>query len=233
MEIVEGIHQVEGINGNVFIVVDEDELTIIDTGMPRNAKKILDYIRKMNQQPSDVSTIMLTHCHMDHMGSAHDLKELTNAKVAVHEMDADFVAGKKTPPAPKGATGLLIRAFSGFIKPKPVQPDIILKENDHVGELVVVHTPGHTPGSISLLDPARRVLFVGDAIRVVDDKIDSPSERNSFNIQLAMKSIKKISQLDFDVLLSGHGLPLRSDASGQVREFLASSGHKSKDDAIP
>ncbi|HJX24082.1 MAG TPA: MBL fold metallo-hydrolase [Candidatus Bathyarchaeia archaeon] len=232
MEIVEGIHQVEGIIGNVFIVGDQDGLTIVDTGMPRNAEKILDYIRKMNHKPSDVSTIVLTHCHVDHVGSAHDLKELTKAKVAVHEMDADFVAGKKVLPVHKGVAGLAVRAFSGLMKPKPVQPDTALKENDRVGELVVVHTPGHTPGSISLLFPAKRALFVGDAIRVEDDKIAGPSEQYSFNIKLAMESVEKIAQLDFDVLLSGHGSPLRPDASSRVREFLVSVEQKRKYDEI-
>jgi glyoxylase-like metal-dependent hydrolase (beta-lactamase superfamily II) len=87
---------------------------------------------------------------------------------------------------------------------------------------VVVHTPGHTLGSISLYDPVRRVLFVGDAVRFVEGKIEGPPERFTADMQQAIKSIQKISQLDFDVMLSGHGEPLKPNASERVKEFYAS-----------
>jgi glyoxylase-like metal-dependent hydrolase (beta-lactamase superfamily II) len=101
-------------------------------------------------------------------------------------------------------------------------PDITLKENDKVGELVVVHTLGHTPGSISLYDSVRRVLFVGDAVRFVHGKIERPPERFTPDMKQAIKSIEKISQLDFDVMLSGHGEPLKPRASDRVKEFYVS-----------
>lgn len=87
---------------------------------------------------------------------------------------------------------------------------------------MVVHTPGHTPGSISLYDPVRRLLFAGDAVRFVNGKINGPPERFTLDMQQAIQSIQKISQLDFDVMLSGHGEPLKPDASERVKEFYAS-----------
>lgn len=101
MEIVEGIHQVDGVNANVYLLIDGEELTVVDTGMPKSAEKILNYIHKINRQPSNISKILLTHCHIDHVGSAYELKRITNAKVGVHQEDADFVSGKKTMPGPK------------------------------------------------------------------------------------------------------------------------------------
>jgi len=98
MKIVEGIHQVDGINGNVYLVEDGDKLILIDTGLPRNYKKMIKYIEALGRKPTDVSMIVLTHFHIDHVGSAKKMKELTNAKVAVHEFDSDYVAGKKAPP---------------------------------------------------------------------------------------------------------------------------------------
>ena len=59
-----------GVNGNVYVVINGKELTLIDTGLPRNAKKILNYIQELGYQPSDISTIILTHFHLDHVGSA-------------------------------------------------------------------------------------------------------------------------------------------------------------------
>lgn len=165
---------------------------------------------------------MLTHCHIDHVGSAQELKQLTNAKVAIHREDADFVSGKKAIPSPKGAIGVLFKASSPFFKFRPVEPDITLQENDKVGRLTVIHTPGHTLGSISLYDPERKVLFAGDTLRFVKGKISGPPERFTLDMHQAIQSIEKISQLDFDVMLSGHGEPLKPNASERVKEFYAS-----------
>jgi glyoxylase-like metal-dependent hydrolase (beta-lactamase superfamily II) len=185
-------------------------------------KKILDYIHKIGREPSNTSRILLTHCHIDHVGSAEELKQLTNAKVGVHQEDADFVAGNKTLPRPKGGLSVLFKAFSPFFKFTPVQPDIMLKENDKVGNLIVVDTPGHTPGSISLYDPTRKVLFAGDTLRFTKGKIDCPPERFTLDMHQEIQSIQKISQLDFDVMLSGHGEPLKPNASDRVKEFYGS-----------
>jgi glyoxylase-like metal-dependent hydrolase (beta-lactamase superfamily II) len=223
MEIIQGIHQVDGINANIYVVISGEKLIIVDTGMPKSAWKIVDYVHRIGQQSSNVSKILLTHCHMDHVGGACELKELTNAKVAIHQEDVDFVSGKRTLLRPKGITESLFKAASHFVKFTPVQPDIILKENDEVNGLTVIHTPGHTPGSISLLDRERRLLFVGDTLRFSQGKLSGPPEGFTLNMEQAMQSIKKISELDFDVMLSGHGEPLRSNASDRVREFCASS----------
>jgi glyoxylase-like metal-dependent hydrolase (beta-lactamase superfamily II) len=103
-----------------------------------------------------------------------------------------------------------------------VIPDIVLNENDKVGRLAVIHTPGHTTGSISLYEPESKVLFVGDAIRFTDKKLAGPPEQFTADMKKAVESIGKISGLDFDVMLSGHGEPLKPDASGKVKEFYVS-----------
>ncbi len=146
------------------------------------------------------------------------MKEVTNAKVAVGEFDAEIVAGKKAPPKPKN---LMFRAFSSVIKPAPVEPDLLLKENDKVGPLTVIHVPGHSEGSISLLDAQRKVLFVGDALRFVDGKITESPDQFNLDTEKAKESIGKISTFDFDVMLGGHGEPLIGNASQKVKDFYA------------
>jgi len=212
---------VDGVNGNVYLVIAGEELTLVDTGMPKNTEKILGYIRELGWQPSDVSRILLTHFHIDHAGSAYEIRKLTNAKIAIHQEDADFVSGKKPAPIPKDFPRNLPRASSSFSEFTPVQPDITLKQNDKVGALTVIHTPGHTPGSISLYDPDRRLLFVGDAIRYTEGRITGPPEQFTLDMQQATRSIEIISQLNFDVMLSGHGEPLKPNASVRVREFYS------------
>jgi glyoxylase-like metal-dependent hydrolase (beta-lactamase superfamily II) len=225
MEIVPGIHQVDGVNGNCFIIV-RDELTLIDTGMPKNSAKIVHYIQDiLKREPTDIKTIVLTHFHIDHVGSASDLKKLSGAKVAIHKKDADYVAGRKTQPVPGGAKGMIVKVLMPLLfGSRPVEPDIKLNDGDIIAGLTTIHTPGHTPGSICLFDPASRILFVGDLLRFNGSKIEiGASSLDSSEVQ---KSINKIAALDFDIMLPGHGIPLRPDASVKVREFAKRTTRK-------
>jgi hydroxyacylglutathione hydrolase len=225
MEIIEGIHLIDEASkniahSNVYLVINRKELIVVDTGTSGNAKKIVAYIQKIGYQTSDISTIVLTHLHRDHVGSAKELKDLTNAKVAAHVEDADFISGKKLIPKPKN---ILFRAALTFIKTTPVEVDIALKEGDKIGNLTVIAVPGHTPGSIALLDVQRKTLFVGDTLRCKDGKVsaDNAPKQMIWAKDKEEESIKKISLLDFDIMLTGHGEALKTNASNAVKEFLA------------
>jgi glyoxylase-like metal-dependent hydrolase (beta-lactamase superfamily II) len=146
------------------------------------------------------------------------MKKFTNAQVAVHEADADYVAGKKAPPKPRN---LMFKALSSVMKAAPVEPDVRLKDGDKVGTLMVIHTPGHSEGHISLLDNERKVMFVGDAVRFIDGKLEGPPPHFTPDMDRATDSIGKISTFDFDIMLSGHGQPLTSDASKKIKEYHA------------
>ena len=223
MEIVPGIHQVDGINGNCYVIVG-DGLTLIDTGLPHRSARILAYLRDvLRKNPSDIRTIILTHFHIDHTGNVVELKKASGAKVAIHQADADFVTGKRVGPSPKGAIGLLMKVMGKlFFRTPEFQPDILLANGVTIAGLTCIHTPGHTPGSICLLDPGTKVLFSGDLLRYNGVKIEGPPPKFTPDMGVAMQSVKKIAALDFEILLSGHGVPLRAGASGKVREFARS-----------
>jgi len=224
MEIIEGIHRIDEASSNmahsnVYLVINGKDLVVVDTGMSGNAKKIVKYIEKIGHQPTEVSTIVLTHYHMDHAGSAKDLKDLTKAKIAVQAEDADIVAGKKSPPKAKS---VLMRAVSSLNKPKPVDVDTILNDGDKIGSLTVVATPGHSPGSIALLDEQRKVLFAGDTLRSDGTKVTGAPAQFTWDTEKENQSIQKISMLNFDVMLPGHGEILKTNASNAVKEYYAS-----------
>jgi glyoxylase-like metal-dependent hydrolase (beta-lactamase superfamily II) len=113
----------------------------------------------------------------------------------------------------------MFRAFSSIIKAAPVKPELLLKDNDRVGRLTVIYTPGHSEGSISLMDSERKVMFAGDAIRFMDNKLTGPPEQFTLDMNKAKESIRKISMFDFDIMLSGHGQPLMTNASQKVKDF--------------
>jgi len=222
MEIVSGIHNVDGVNGNCYLISCGKDWALLDTGLPNNAKKILSYVDGLKIKPSDIKTIIITHAHIDHIGNAATLKKITGAKIAVHQDDADFIAGRKKLVLPSSGIKLkflLIRFLSPFFKAAPVQPDILLNDKDEIAGLKVIHTPGHTPGSICLLDSKRKVLFVGDLIRFMDGEILGPPI--TMDVEQVQKSIGKIAGLAFEIMLSGHGQPLRPKAAEKVQEYYS------------
>jgi glyoxylase-like metal-dependent hydrolase (beta-lactamase superfamily II) len=224
LEIIKGLHRIDEASANmahanVYLVIDGKQLTVVDTGTANNAQKIVKYVQELGFQPHDVKTIVLTHYHMDHMGSAKELKELTGAKLAVHTEDADYVSGKTPLPKPKN---ILIRAVTSLVKPAPVEVDVRLKDGDRVGKLLVIYIPGHTPGSICLLDEEEKTLFAGDTIRFENERVSTGPESFSFDPVKVREAVRRISALSFEILLPGHGEVLRPEASDRVRRFAES-----------
>jgi glyoxylase-like metal-dependent hydrolase (beta-lactamase superfamily II) len=218
MKITPEIYQIENIRGaNSYLVMNKDGILLIDTGLPGNGEKIIKYVEGLGKKSEDVKYIILTHADPDHSGSAAELKKLTNAKLAIHEVDAPRISGEKPVKEVKGAKKVL---FSLILKSyKTVKPDILLKERDKIDDFKVVYTPGHTQGSISLY--GKEVLFSGDA--VLGDKngnVAPPSPSMTFDLPQAWKSVEKISNLDFEILLPGHGKVVLKNASKKVKELL-------------
>jgi glyoxylase-like metal-dependent hydrolase (beta-lactamase superfamily II) len=217
-----GVHLVDGMReANSYLLVADGGLTVIDAGLS-GGERIVKYARENGFSADQIRTIILTHSDIDHAGGVSRLKEMTGARVAIHEADAARLSGEKPPKAAKGALGALMKMAGGLMKFKPVKPDVLLKEGDKISGLTVIHTPGHTEGSISLLT-ANGVLFVGDALRTGNDGKPRLSS-DAFNIdsELAKESVKKLSVLEFSALLPGHGPPIMENASALVRELVAS-----------
>jgi len=223
MKIVDGVYQVDGVNCNVYLIEEPDGLTLIDSGLPRSDKKILKYIEELGHKHADLKTIVITHFHIDHVGGLKKVKDATGAKVAVHLADANIVAGKEPAPKPKN---LVFRALGSVFKASAVEPDLLLNDGDRVAELLVIHVPGHSEGSIALLDEKRKVLFAGDAARFVDGKLQGPPEQYTLDMAKAKESIKKLATFNFEVMLSGHGQPLTTQASKKLEEFETSMQSK-------
>ncbi len=224
MKINQNVYLFENIKGaNSFLYIsDKNEISIIDSGMPGNANKILSQISELDISFDKIKHIILTHADIDHMGSVADLKNATRALVAIHEKEVSYLLGEKKRKL-KGMIGAMIGFIFGillkFIKTQNIAPDIILKEGDFIGGLEVIYSPGHTEGSISLYN-AETVLFSGDAI--ITDKhsnIKGFKNRSASDTLEAAKTIDKIKHLKFEVLLPGHGTPVLKNASDRLKEY--------------
>ncbi|MDX1534825.1 MAG: hypothetical protein R3291_04325, partial [Thermoplasmata archaeon] len=99
--------------------------------------------------------------------------------------------------------------------------DVLLEDGDRYQELLVLHTPGHTPGNIALLDESRGLLIAGDSMRTEGGKVGPMMDRNNINPAEHRDSMKKIAGFAFEALIVGHGEPMTSGARDRLREAVA------------
>jgi glyoxylase-like metal-dependent hydrolase (beta-lactamase superfamily II) len=141
-----------------------------------------------------IETIVLSHCHFDHTARVREIAHMCRAKIAIHRADV---------------RGLVEDAYSlsmhfGARSPG-IAPDIVLAEGDTIGDLLVLHTPGHTPGSICLYSERDKVLISGDTVFADGyfGRYDFPGgSRNELS-----RSLDRLSLLDVEGLYAGHGEP--------------------------
>jgi len=226
MEIVPGVYLVEGMRGaNVYLLADE-ALTLIDTGLPRNGRRILTYITGIARHPQELKRIILTHSHPDHAGSAAELRSLTGAEVLAHRAEVEVSGDGQTVIRPRVRTRRIwLRRFFAR-SPTPVSH--LLSDGEVIpclGGLRVIHTPGHSPGGICLYLEPSKVLFVGDLIINHDGRLSRPLPHPDGDPRQLEESLKKLAQLEVEVCCVAHGKPLVGAAATRIREFAAHPPH--------
>lgn len=225
MEIVPQVYQLAIRMTNVFLLV-EDRITLVDTGYWGSTQRIVSFVERLGRYPTDIALIVATHHHYDHTGSLAELKALTGAKVAAHEDDASVIRGESYASSHPSRKGLIPRLGALFLSighPKPTEVEIPLvdgQELDALGGIRVIHTPGHTPGSICLHSPQRRLLIVGDALNH-RRRLSLPPRLYSVDMGQARQSVKRLAELEFDTLCFGHGQTIVEGAAADVRDLVA------------
>ena len=204
MRVVGGIHLVDETFANVYLIEKGEKLLLIDAGLPGEYEKVLKYIEKLGYVPEDVEVIIVTHAHYDHVGSLKDLKDATGAKVAAHKDEVPYLKGEKT--------------YRREIE--PVDVEIELNDGDEIEGLRVIHSPGHTPGSICLLDLETKALFVGDLVMEENGKLEEIPHHYSLDPMKNREAIKKLLDVDFVHLLPSHGKPILNEGKEKLRELV-------------
>ncbi len=178
MEITFGIHQINRVRGaNCYLAITESKMLLIDTGIPGNGGKIINYIKGLGKNPADINWVVLTHADIDHIGSAAEMKKMMGAKLAIHVNDALTLSGKSGFKTVRGPLGLLFKIMKPLMHFQAVEPDVIFENNFEIDGFKIIHTPGHTNGSICLYLPGK-VIFVGDALRSDSRGNLQPPNRN-------------------------------------------------------
>jgi len=222
MEIVPGVYAIDRLGvGRAYLYAEADRLTLIDTGLPGSADRVYAEIERAGRKPEDLKQIVITHHHSDHAGALADVVARTGAQVLAHAIDAAVVRGDSPPGNAdrRGLARLLTPVLGKSAKPPaPCRVDRELADGDEIeldGGARVLHVPGHTPGSIALYVPARRLLFAGDA---ASSALGLGPPRGPFGLfnedqAQARASFRKLAELDFDAAFFGHGKPLDKGAS--------------------
>jgi glyoxylase-like metal-dependent hydrolase (beta-lactamase superfamily II) len=202
MKMADGVFNVDGVRvANVYLVVTQDGLLLVDTGMPGNARRILRFIEGLGRQPRDLRDIVLTYCDIDHVGSGAELKRRTGARVAIHELDVAVLSGEQR----KQKGGLAMVALYRLLRFRPIAPDLRLRDGDTIGGLQVMHVAGHTAGSIALLRNDG-VVFSGDALLSdTHGNVLPPDPRLALDPAQALLSAGMIRARRAGLLLAGHG----------------------------
>lgn len=223
------IHTIQSLIANLYLVETRSGIVIVDTGFFNAARPILQTLAQLGHEPRDVRLILLTHVHLDHVGSAAELRKLTGAPIAMHRADIGKArAGRHNLPKGRGLYGkILEHTFNGVGMQfwyTAFEPDILLEEGQRLNDFglngCVVQTPGHTLGSISLALPDG-VLMIGDAM-INQIRVGMPLYGE--DIALAYESLRKLHAMRPRVLYSGHGKPFTGDDMARYFEMKGLAG---------
>jgi glyoxylase-like metal-dependent hydrolase (beta-lactamase superfamily II) len=221
MKIAENVYVVPGVVANPYLILDDDGLTLIDTGIPRSDKKILAYVEGLGKSARDVRRIILTHADLDHVGCLAALHKATAARTYASQIEAEAIAAGRPSrvikPSGFSVRRLLFAVMRPFMKAAPFQVDEIIADGQILpvlGGLRVVDTAGHTPGHISLFAPAAGILFCGDSIVSDEDGLHGSRPGLTWDEAKAKEAVRKQSTLGAHIVCSGHG-PVVLDAGGR------------------
>jgi len=189
------------LDANTYVI--KDELTVlIDPGLENYLGQRLKEMQGDGIGPKDIDVIAITHLHPDHCGATAALKEVSGAKVALHPLQVDYldIMAEES------------RKFLGVGIAKKFSADLVLEERLSLGkaELNILHTPGHSPGSICFYAEDTKILICGD---LVFEQGVGRTDLPFGNMDELRKSIETISALDTELLLPGHGRIIEGESN--------------------
>ncbi|MFP7170515.1 MBL fold metallo-hydrolase [Terribacillus sp. 7520-G] len=212
---------------NIFFIENPDtkEWVLVDAGVPDTAGNIKQAAAELFGEGATPACIILTHGHFDHVGSIVELVKEWNVPVYAHELELPYLTGQLDyPEGNTNAGGGLITKMSktfpnaGIDLSRHVRLIPLDHQVPHLPGWQWIHTPGHTPGHISLFQPEDKVLIAGDAFTTVQQEslhkvltqhkeFNGPPRYFTMDEQEAYRSIRKLKDLHPKAAGTGHGMP--------------------------
>jgi len=207
-----GIEGFKIITSNTYLICD-DILTVVDPGHIGQLKTLLQHLRQDEIRVEDIKLIVNTHSHFDHCSANLPLQRTSKAKIAIHRLEEEYLERSQE----------IARRFGDDLH--SFKADQYLQEGEELttGALTfqIIHTPGHTPGSICLYEPNLKLLISGDTIFPHGNigRVDLPGG----NPAQLVKSVKRLSRLDVMILAPGHMEVAMEAVNEQIKASLRSA----------
>ena len=223
------MHTIQIVNIVLYGNPDNSEFVLIDAGMPKSANEIIAVAEKRFGPSCRPSAIILTHGHFDHVGAIIELIEYWHVPVYAHPLELPYLTGQKNYPEPDSTVnGGLIAKVSPFfpneaidlgahVKPLPLDGTV-----PHMDGFRWIHTPGHTPGHISLFRDDDGALIAGDAFVTVKQEslykvlmqqkeISGPPRYFTTDWLAAFHSVNTLEALKPTIAITGHGVQMMGE----------------------
>lgn len=212
-----------------------DDWVLVDAGMPGSEKRILREVKNRFREAKPPKAIILTHGHFDHVGALVQLAEKWDVPVYAHKEELAYLTGEAHYPEPDPTVeGGLVAKMSKHFPTDPVDVSRHIHTLPEDGTVPFLkgwswhHTPGHSPGHISLFRESDKVLIAGDAFTTVKQdelykvlnqkqEVHGPPRYFTTDWKNAKKSVQHLAALDPYVVIAGHGQPMEGS---KLREGL-------------
>ena len=219
------IHPIRLVDSECYLIRSEVSI-LIDTGIPNKAKDIVQALERLAVQPEEIPLILITHGHWDHIGSAKEIKEITGAKIAMHQRDKDRLE-KSLKLLPPGVTlwGRILMGLAAMriasVQIPATDVDVVLGDEDFsLAEYgipgKVLYTPGHTMGSVSVLLETGDAI-VGDlALNGLPMRIGPGLPTVAEDMQRVKESWRFLLEQGAETVYPGHGKPFSAEIIGRA-----------------
>ncbi|WP_242290100.1 MBL fold metallo-hydrolase [Bacillus cereus group sp. BfR-BA-01319] len=182
-----------------ILLWDDEMAVLIDTGFPGQFEDIQIEMEKVGVSFDKLKVVILTHQDIDHIGSLPDLLEngVSDIKVYAHELDKPYIEGEFP----------LLKDGQVKNPPKGKVSDTVIdgQEIPYCGGILILHTPGHTSGHISLYLKQSKTLIAGESMYSVNGKLEGIHAPTTLNVKEAQQSLKRYSNLDIESVVCYHG----------------------------
>ena len=248
--VAEGVWGMKHVFVNFYMVQNEedDSWVLVDAGLKWSACRIRKMAETIFGSDSKPTGIILTHGHFDHVGSVATLAEEWDVPVYAHFLEIPYLTGKSSYPPPDPTVGGGLMATMSFSYPRgPIsiwnRVNVLPSDGSVPGlpEWQYIHTPGHSPGHISLFRPSDKLLIAGDAfvttkaesalaVMMQTKRISGPPKYLTIDWPAARESVSKLVALQPKIAATGHGLPMKG---AQLRDELLELNQHFNEIAVP